>query len=601
MPASLIVDLDLDTKKAEEKARTGLGKAGKEAGRSFSIGFASAIKVGVALVAFRAVSSALGAIKRETLASVDAAKNLEVFRTQFATILGSTKAAQKQLSDLQKFAATTPFQLPGLATATRQLLSFGVEQEKIIPTLRTIGELAAGTGTAIEDLTIPYGRLISTQKLTLIELDKFADRGVNLYGRLSEQTGISLKTIRDDISKGKVDFKEFTRALSDLTSEGGTFFGATVAQSKTLSGLFSTLNDNIFNLRAAVGSTLEPILKAITVDLIGGVQKLTTEFAKSSDSIINSIFNLARSATFIIDPFTIAFNFIFAGFKALETGIAAVAAGILTGLQKTLAPGLAQISKFPGVIGDKAKSALAGLNGFAEASQNVLAENAAQTEEALLGIFETGMLDEKLRNAIERYRQVGEEAAKTFSNLSKSADDSSKKVAGTANNLGKSLNNSLGNAVAGGIEKVAKALVAGENVFKAFGQAALGFVADFAIQTGKLFVATGIAELALFKTPGAAIAAGAALIAAGTIAKSFFGGESGGDAGGVAGISSGGPLATQPEFSAPTQEEREEPETRVSVTIQGDVFDSEETGLRLSKILESASLNDNVRIFGGIA
>ena len=181
MANTITVELNLDDVSASrglKKFETKSKNAGEKSGDSFAKGFVSnfssflAANLGADLIrgAFRGLTNELFRI-------VDAGKNLEVISTQFRTILGSADAAQKQLKDLQRFAATTPFQLEGLAVSTRQLLSFGVAQENIIPTLRQLGDLAAGTGARIDELTIPFGRLQSTQKLTLLELDKFADRG----------------------------------------------------------------------------------------------------------------------------------------------------------------------------------------------------------------------------------------------------------------------------------------------------------------------------------------------------------------------------------------------------------------------------------------
>lgn len=240
-----------------------------------------------------AASSLWGSINRGIASTVSAAQELEVFETQFKTMLGSTEAAKRQLQDLQDFAASTPFQLPGLADATRQLLSFGVEQENIIPTMRRLGDIAAGVGAEIGDLTIPYGRLISTQKLTLVELDKFADRGINLYGKLAEQTGLSLKSIRDDISKGKVPFEEFEKALSDLTGEGGMFFKGMEAQSKTLSGVLSTLSDNFFNLQGEIGKTLAPSIAESAQELTKIFQSIGLVFRENGPEISRIVKNLA--------------------------------------------------------------------------------------------------------------------------------------------------------------------------------------------------------------------------------------------------------------------------------------------------------------------
>ncbi len=258
------------------KAVDKLGDEGTETGKQLDGAFASFAGNLGAMAASKAFDGIISGIN----GAVSAAKDLEVFETQFKTMLGSTAAAQKQLSDLQEFAASTPFQLPGLASSTRQLLSFGVEQENIIPTLKTLGDIASGVGAQIDDLTIPFGRLQASQKLSLVELDKFADRGVNIYKELSEQTGVSMANIRDDISKGKIPFDEFNVALENLTSEGGTFFNGMEAQSQTLAGVLSTLGDNFFNLEGSIGKAFAPALKTSAGELtiiIGNLAKVFQE------------------------------------------------------------------------------------------------------------------------------------------------------------------------------------------------------------------------------------------------------------------------------------------------------------------------------------
>ena len=251
-------------------------------------------------LAAMAASKAFSLLASGITGAVEASKSLETISTQFQTILGSASAAQRQLEDLQEFAATTPFQIEGLSLATRQLLSFGVAQAEIIPTLRQLGDLAAGTGSSIDELTIPFGRLVSTQKLTLIELDKFADRGINLFGALAEKTGISLKNIRDAVSKGKIPFEAFTDSLNELTNKGGIFFGATEAQSKTLSGVLSTLDDNFFNLQGAIGDAFKPVLIAGATELTGIMQDMTKAFKEDGPALVKTIGALADF--FVITP-----------------------------------------------------------------------------------------------------------------------------------------------------------------------------------------------------------------------------------------------------------------------------------------------------------
>ena len=55
MAAKLEVELDLDAETSIKDTNRKLGNAGKKAGKSFSVNFSSALKVGALLVAARAV------------------------------------------------------------------------------------------------------------------------------------------------------------------------------------------------------------------------------------------------------------------------------------------------------------------------------------------------------------------------------------------------------------------------------------------------------------------------------------------------------------------------------------------------------------------
>jgi len=263
--------------------------------------------LGVADVAFGSFVGNIAAAGLEKIISgiagsfgglVDATKDLEAIETRFKVLTGSADEAQKVLANLQTFAAGTPFQLPGLADATAQLISFGVSTNDLEPTLRQLGDLAAGAGTQIGELTIPFGRLISTQKLTLQELDKFADRGINIFAGLAEKSGVSLGSIRDEISKGNVPFEDFIEVINEATSEGGQFFGATAELSQTLGGVLSTLGDNFFALQGAIGGTFNAALisgASVLIEtlqsLVGFIQENEAALKAFSQALVGGVIN----------------------------------------------------------------------------------------------------------------------------------------------------------------------------------------------------------------------------------------------------------------------------------------------------------------------
>jgi hypothetical protein len=598
-------------KESADKLVKSAGDKGGEAGKNFGSGFSRAVTTAVGIGIFKAVDSAITGVKNQLVGTIDAARKLEVIETQFKTILGSTKAAQKQLADLQNFAASTPFQIEGLSNSTRQLLSFGVAQKDVIPTLQQLGDIASSVGADISDLTIPYGRLVSTQKLTLVELDKFADRGVNLYKKLSDQTGISLKNIRDEISKGRVPFEEFTKALGDLTSEGGMFFKGMEAQSKTLSGVISTLKDNFFNLQANIGAAFKPFIIAIISKITEQVQVLSksvTNFVKNSENIQNivgELFNFGDALiNYVIKPLEIVGNLGTLVFSAVNTSVAALVAGV-----GDLGGAIGFLLQKTGLL----KGVSQGLLDFQETSNAVLQENATQTKEAFNGLFDTSFSEnlntrnEEFRNfltnvvndsqvANETIKMQNQETAESIKQSTVTAADGIVSLLGslrltftsTQENLNKTakqiagvVKNNLVRGISGGIQNIVNSIAKGEDAFANFGKFVLQTIGDLAIQMGQTLLAAGIGIEALKGLGGsAAIAAGAGLIALGAVIKAIAGGGGSTSSSTSTGGSNfsggaGGEATLAEDIAAP--ESIQESGPRVALTIEGNVFDTDDT------------------------
>ena len=587
----LLVQIDLergDTKTAFNGIEKDAKRAGKTVGLQFSKGFSGVFDVLAGNLGAILIANSIRGIKNELSGLVQSASNIEVIETQFKTLLKSTAAAQKQIKDLQEFAATTPFQLEGLSLATRQLLSFGVAQEAIIPTLRQIGDLAAGTGSAIDELTIPYGRLISTQKLTLVELDKFADRGINLYGALSKATGISLKNIRDEISKGRVPFEEFIKALNDLTKEGGLFFGATEKQSKTLNGVLSTLDDNADQLRASFGGLFSPLIKQGAIELTKSIQELNKQVqAFNLNAALKSFSEFNELIVeLVILPLELLVNLSkFVGLKVAE-GLNAIVAslGFVGGK-------IAEFLNFLGVDG------LTGLKAFAESSNEVFVDSANKANQAYNGIFDFPFSD-KLAAANETLRSGLAETNAIVDDSALKAKNSLNGIGGTVVELAKEtstiMKGAFTKAISGSIQTVIKSISAGQDAFKALGNFLFNIFGDLAIQLGEFFIAQGIAVEALKAVNGAAaIAAGAGLIALGSLLKSF------GSGGGSESSSSGGgtlgsTFQNDNNLAEPDNIERQT-QSQINITVEGSLVQQEELGSFISKVIsEGNEKNGNI-------
>jgi len=207
---------------------------------------------------------------------VEAASKVEDLTTQFKTLTGSTKNAQKLIKDLTEFAAKTPFQLEGLASATRQLLAFGFAQEDITDKLSKIGDVAAASGSDLQEISLIYGQVAAAGKLTGERLLQLQERAIPIGPAIAKTMGVAEKSVRDLVSKGKVDLATFEKAFASLSEEGGQFAGGMIEQSKTLSGVLSTLKDNLFLVSVQLGQELLPAIKAVSrsvIDLTRGFSR----------------------------------------------------------------------------------------------------------------------------------------------------------------------------------------------------------------------------------------------------------------------------------------------------------------------------------------
>ena len=167
--------------------------------------------------------------------------------------------------------------------------------------------------------------------------------------------------------------------------------------------------------------------------------------------------------------------------------------------------------------------------------------------------------------------------------------------------VGSMLNKGLGTVVAGSIQKLAQNLADGKSIFDDFGTFVLGLIGDLAIQIGTFIIGAAIAKAALFGPVGLGVAAGAALIVTGILIKSLVGGggsapatSTGGGGGGVGGTVSDEIIEDDAVTETPDT-------TAVNIVIQGDVLDSEESGLRIANILNDAFDKQGVVIKGAAA
>ena len=210
--------------------------------------------------AAQSTSVALGAvgIAGSLLAKsfVDKSVEMQKFRGTLVAVTKDVDKADAALQKMVKFAATTPFDLPGVVDAGVKLQSLKVDVDTFLP---LAGDLAAVFGRSIPDAALALGKAATGSQDGLTQLaDSFgiAKKELIEFGAASKDG----KTI--DVT----NIDKLQAALQKVIAS--KYGGAMAEQAKTAGGAFANLSDAVDQLKAALGDELADdfakVAKAVT-------------------------------------------------------------------------------------------------------------------------------------------------------------------------------------------------------------------------------------------------------------------------------------------------------------------------------------------------
>lgn len=203
----------------------------------------------------------------------------------FTTMLGSKQKAEELMAQMIRTAATTPFSLQDVAGGAKQLLAYGVAAEDVNQTLIRLGDIAAGLSIPLGDLVYLYGTTRAQGRLYTEDFNQFTSRGIPMIAELSKMFGVAESEVKGLVEAGKVGFPEVQKVIENLTNEGGKFGGLMEAQSKTIAGQISNIEDSISQMFNEIGQANEGIIS----DALSGVSSLVENYEKVGTVIIGLV------------------------------------------------------------------------------------------------------------------------------------------------------------------------------------------------------------------------------------------------------------------------------------------------------------------------
>ena len=203
----------------------------------------------------------------------------------FKTMLGSEDKANALMQQLVKTAATTPFDLQGVANGAKQLLAYGENVENVNDDLIRLGNIAAGLSQPLGDLVYLYGTTMTQGRLYTADLNQFTGRGIPMIRELAKVFGVAEGEVKSLVEAGKVGFPEVQKVIQNLTNEGGMFFNLMQEQSKTITGQISNIEDSISTMFNEIGKANEGIIN----EALSGVSYLVENYEKVGKILISLV------------------------------------------------------------------------------------------------------------------------------------------------------------------------------------------------------------------------------------------------------------------------------------------------------------------------
>lgn len=230
---------------------SGLQK-GSQAVTNFASGLTNTLgKIGMASIG---VSALFNTMKSALGTPFKLSANMESTSVAFETLTGSVEKSKKILGELKTFAKVTPFSDEEVFEAGKKFTAFGVEANKLIPTMTSMGNIASLLNIPFSEMADMVGRMKVGNIIQAEDLNQLQGRGIPAIEALSKVLQISTTDVKKYASAGRIEFKHLEAALTNLGNT--TFADGMEKQSKTLGGIWSNLSAGATESLTKVGDKL---------------------------------------------------------------------------------------------------------------------------------------------------------------------------------------------------------------------------------------------------------------------------------------------------------------------------------------------------------
>ena len=264
--------------------------------------------------------------------AIKSAADIEKLKVSLSTALGGTQAqTEKAFKAIEAFASKTPFALEEVAMAFIKLKNMGLDPS--MDALKSYGNTASAMGKSLNDM------IEAVADAAVGEFERLKEFGIKASSQ-GDNVAFTFKGVTTTVRKNAEEIETYLQNIGNVDFAGGI-----EKQSETLTGMLSTLKDNVGLVMAEFGNVMLPVVKRLTTVMtkVATVMRSISPEAKKVIVVIAAIAAALGPLIFGVGVMLSLVPAIVSGFTAISASAATVAIPIISVIAAIAAIGAAFI------------------------------------------------------------------------------------------------------------------------------------------------------------------------------------------------------------------------------------------------------------------
>lgn len=259
---------------------------------------------------FQTVSAIVSTMARIAKYGFGLAADAESAQVSFSVLLKSQAKAAKLVEQINQYSMQSSVGgKENIQNAARTMLAFGLSGEKVMPSIKALGEIAAGNSERFTSLALAFSQCQAAGRLMGQDLLQFVNAGFSPLQQISKDTGISIGDLKKKMEEGAISSDMVTAAFMRATQKGGLFYGMNERVSKTLNGMTEMINSKAI---LAFTKYSEAIVKALDI------RSIMSNFIAQMDASTQAVSKFTNDSTQFINTYKATWV---EGFKAAGAAV----------------------------------------------------------------------------------------------------------------------------------------------------------------------------------------------------------------------------------------------------------------------------------------